>query len=663
MTTEHEEASHLPRVIAGRYELGRLLGRGGMAAVFLARDTRLDREVAIKLLRSDFVADNPVLHRFRREARAAARLNHPQIVAVYDSGEGRPASGDPEGHPVPFIVMEYVQGRTVRQILRNRESVTTHLPGDVDDPTQYMVPPGERNEPRQHNALEISEAVKLTAGVLGALEYSHEKGVIHRDIKPGNVMVTDVGDIKVMDFGIAQAISEVGATQTETDTVTGTAQYLSPEQAQGMTVDTRTDLYSAGCLLYELLTGRTPFIGETPVSIAYQHVRETARPPSVHNPDIPPGLDRVVLKALAKDPEQRYSTANEFRTDLLKASAGRRVKAPRTSTYDPAPGEPTEGIVPIAEDPETPSHGFRTGNNATSPLPPPPSRRWSRWVSWLTVVIAVLLVLGALLVGNWLLRDNDHVFAMPDVQGMSKTEAEEQLSEHGLRFAVVGEEFSTKEAGTVLSVQPKVGSDIRQGSWVEAVVSKGPEMVIVPEVTGYARVPAVDLLETQGFRVERVDVVDEAKRPRGTVAGIEPAEGTAVAPGSAVVLKVSSGLVELPDLAGKSLLDARRALLDLNLEPLVQYAKDPQTPDGAVVGHQPKAGRVHQYSVVTLVIARTPKTPSATPKPKTPTKTAPPPTATPTAEPTPTATPTTITPSSPPPTDTATSPPAPSVTT
>lgn len=632
-----------------------------MAAVFLARDTRLDREVAIKLLRSDFVADNPVLHRFRREARAAARLNHPQIVAVYDSGEGRPASGDPEAHPVPFIVMEYVQGRTVRQILRNRESVTTHLPGDVDDPTQYMMPPGERDAPTQYPALEISEAVKLTAGVLGALEYSHEKGVIHRDIKPGNVMVTDAGDIKVMDFGIAQAINDVGATQTDSDTVTGTAQYLSPEQAQGMTVDTRTDLYSAGCLLYELLTGRTPFVGETPVSIAYQHVRETAQPPSVHNPDVPPGLDRVVLKALAKDPDHRYATASDFRTDLLKASAGRRVKAPRTSQYDPAPGEPTEGFVPIAEDPETPSHGL--GHNVTGPLPPPPSRRWSRWVSWVTVLIAVLLVLSAILLGNWWLRGNDHVFAMPDVQGLSKTEAEEKLSDHGLRFAVVGEEFSTKEAGTVLSARPSAGSDVREGAWVEVVLSKGPEMVMVPSVTGYARVPAVELLEAAGFRVERVDVVDEARRPRGTVAGIEPSEGSAVAPGSSVVLQVSSGMVELPDLAGKSLLDARRALLDLNLEPLVQYATDPQTPDGAVVGHQPKAGRVHQYSVVTLVIARTPKTATATPKPRTPSKTTTPPAASPTSETPPTPTPTTVTPSAPPPTDTVTSPPAPSVTT
>src|SRR3954471_4916383 len=286
-----------PRVLGNRYEVGDLLGRGGMAEVHIGRDTRLGRVVAIKLLRTDLARDATFQARFRREAQSAAALNHPAIVSVYDTGEEQivEAGGAPVN--LPYIVMEYVEGRTLRELMHDER------PLDVDT------------------------ALDVTARVLSALEYSHRTGIVHRDIKPANVMVTPNGDVKVMDFGIARAIADASSTMTQTQAVIGTAQYLSPEQARGEMVDARSDLYSAGCLLYELLTGRPPFVADSPVAVAYQHVREEPQPPSVFNAAVPAVADRIVLHALAKDRETRYQTAAEFRADIEAALAGRPVSA------------------------------------------------------------------------------------------------------------------------------------------------------------------------------------------------------------------------------------------------------------------------------------------------------------------------------------------------
>src|SRR6201992_3425565 len=256
-----------PRLLGGRYELEGVVGGGGMAEVYRARDIRLDRIVAIKTLRTDLARDQIFQARVRREAQSAASLNHPSIVAVYDTGEDMTS-----GVPVPYIVMEYVDGRTVRDLLQEGHPLLTE------------------------RTLEIID------GVLGALAYSHESGIVHRDLKPGNVMVTRAGDIKVMDFGLARAMSDNQATMTQTAQVIGTAQYLSPEQARGERVDARSDLYSPGCRMYELLTGRPPFTGDSPVAIAYQHVRENPVPPSRVDPEVPPWADAIVLKAMAKSP-------------------------------------------------------------------------------------------------------------------------------------------------------------------------------------------------------------------------------------------------------------------------------------------------------------------------------------------------------------------------
>ncbi|MET0928937.1 MAG: Stk1 family PASTA domain-containing Ser/Thr kinase, partial [Aeromicrobium sp.] len=287
--------------LGDRYELGGLLGRGGMADVRVGRDLRLGRTVAVKQLRGDLSADDTFQARFRREAQSSAALNHPSIVAVYDTGD----SIDKHGSHVPYIVMEYVEGQTLRDIMRGAENGRKILP---------------------------ERALSITADILSALDYSHRSGIIHRDIKPANVMLTPSGQVKVMDFGIARAIADTSSAMTQTAAVIGTAQYLSPEQARGETVDARSDIYSTGCLLYELLTGRPPFIGDSPVSVAYQHVREEARPPSQLNPDVSQAIDHLVAKSLAKRVEDRYQSAADMRKDIERVIAGHHVEAPAATT-------------------------------------------------------------------------------------------------------------------------------------------------------------------------------------------------------------------------------------------------------------------------------------------------------------------------------------------
>src|SRR5919197_6312123 len=308
------------RLLGGRYQVGELLGYGGMAEVHRGRDLRLGRDVALKTLRHDLARDATFQLRFRREAQNAASLNHPAIVAVYDTGEEH----GPGGEELPYIVMEFVNGRTLKEVL------------GTEGPLM----------PRR--------ALEITADICAALEFSHQHGIIHRDIKPGNVMLTQTGQVKVMDFGIARALASGATTMTQTSAVIGTAQYLSPEQARGEPVDARSDVYAAGCVLFELLVGHPPFVGDSPVSVAYQHVREDPRAPSELNPEVNPDIDAIVLKALAKNPANRYQSAGEMRADLLRAAAGRPVEATpvlpadeRTQFLGPVPGmhrEPTARV-------------------------------------------------------------------------------------------------------------------------------------------------------------------------------------------------------------------------------------------------------------------------------------------------------------------------------
>src|SRR6187431_1575964 len=373
------------KILAGRYEVGDRIGRGGMAEVHIGYDTRLGRTVAIKVLRADLARDPSFQTRFRREAQSAAGLNHPTIVAVYDTGEDTIVGDGGNPQAVPFIVMEYVEGHTVRDILK----------GDVAAP--------------------IDEAVDIVAGVLTALEYSHHAGLVHRDIKPANVMLTPTGAVKVMDFGIARAVADSAATMTQTQAVIGTAQYLSPEQARGETVDARSDLYSTGCLLFELLTGRPPFTGDSPVAVAYQHVREAAPIPSTFASDVPDSLDRITLKSLAKERDSRYSSAAEFRSDLEAAVRGGAVGAPAVGAF---------AAAALLATPATEATQLMAPPVATTQTMPPATSPWAatgaavsttgagpddeeeggrkKWLLPLLIAIAVLAVAGivALIIAN-----------------------------------------------------------------------------------------------------------------------------------------------------------------------------------------------------------------------------------------------------------------------
>src|SRR6201987_5612618 len=420
-----------PRLLGGRYELDGIVGRGGMAEVFRARDIRLDRIVAIKTLRADLARDQIFQARFRREAQSAASLNHPSIVAVYDTGEDMAT-----GVPVPYIVMEYVDGRTVRDLLQE----------------------GHRLLPER--SLEIID------GVLRALDYSHQAGIVHRDIKPGNVMVTRNGDIKVMDFGIARAMSDSQATMTQTAQVIGTAQYLSPEQARGERVDSRSDLYSTGCLLYELLTGRPPLTGDSPVAIAYQDVRENPVPPPRVDPDVPPWADAIVLKAMAKSPADRYQTAGDMRADLQRAASGMPVAAAPPTRFDMYPEAQRMGTgtmmagatsqIPPVEDYDYAGRDYdyagRGGPDGAG------GGRRRRWIPWVLGLVLVIAVVGG--VAYYLLAGSGKTYAVPLVNGEPVATAQAQIKGQHLRSTVINQPSATVKANVVINSSPQEGNNV-----------------------------------------------------------------------------------------------------------------------------------------------------------------------------------------------------------
>ena len=449
-----------PRMLGGRYELDGVVGRGGMAEVFRARYIRLDRIVAVKTLREDLARDQTFQARFRREAQSAASLNHPSIVAVYDTGEDQLGPT-----PVPYIVMEYVDGRTLRDLLRE---------------DRRLLP---------------ERAAEITDGVLRALDYSHKNGIVHRDIKPGNVMLTRTGEVKVMDFGIARAVSDAQATMTQTAQVIGTAQYLSPEQARGERVDARSDLYSTGCLLYELLTGRPPFTGDSPVAIAYQHVRENPVPPSQIDPEIPPWADSIVLKAMQKDPADRYQSAGEMRNDLQRALSGAPVAAPmRGDMYAGTRrmGQSTQLAGPTSAIPAY-SYGPQDG---------PPDRQSGRR-AWLWVIVAViaLLVLAGGIFAFEYVSGNGSGVAVPSVSNETAPVALAALAKAGFETRTVSQVSAGVPKGTVIKTDPAGGNKAPAHSIVRVFVSTGPKSIAVPSVVGENITAATSALEAKGFQV------------------------------------------------------------------------------------------------------------------------------------------------------------------
>ncbi|GIG89183.1 Stk1 family PASTA domain-containing Ser/Thr kinase [Plantactinospora endophytica] len=574
------------RLLGGRYQVGELLGYGGMAEVHRGRDLRLGRDVAIKMLRTDLARDDTFQMRFRREAQNAASLNHPAIVAVYDTGE----EIAPTGETLPFIVMEFVNGRTLKEVLAAEG----------------------RLMPRR--------ALEITADVCAALEFSHRHGIIHRDIKPGNVMMTQTGQVKVMDFGIARALASGATTMTQTSAVIGTAQYLSPEQARGEAVDARSDVYAAGCVLFELLCGHPPFVGDSPVSVAYQHVREEPPTPSDLNPDVTPPIDAIVLKALSKNPLNRYQSAAEMRADLLRAAAGRPVMA-----------------TPVLREDETMamSHTATTRQipaGAGRPMPPARvgdarRRKASAWVIATLSGLGVLAVIA--LVAALMLNQNDDPgttasVEVPNVVGSTQEAAENTLRQANLTPKVGAADTSDDcEKGQVTSQSQAANSKVDPGAEVEIRVCTGPGTVQIPSNLLGGKFESVEgQLKGLGLVVQRKDV--NSGEPKGIVTKLDPGEGKKVAPRSTVVVEVSRGnVVEVPRVTGLQEDEARERLEEDGFDVrVVDGDPVPRAEAGEVTSQNPRAGeRKPTGTVVTITVSVAeeedenppPTTPSPTP--------------------------------------------------
>lgn len=559
------------RRLGDRYELGEMLGRGGMAEVLEGQDLRLGRRVAVKILRPDLAQDPSFQARFRREAQSAASLNHPNIVAVYDTGEDR-LEQNGETTIVPYIVMEYVDGQTLRELMAS----------------------GRRLLPER--------ALEITAGTLAALDYSHRHGIVHRDIKPANVMLTRSGDVKVMDFGIARALADATSTMTQASAVMGTAQYLSPEQARGEVVDARSDLYSTGCVLFELLAGQPPFTGDSPVAIAYQHVSEDPPAPSTIDSSVPPSLDALVLKSLAKDPNERYQSASDFRGDVERALAGMPITAK----------VPTSAIAA----------GATVGAAATSQLPPVAGAPLieqeetdgrSPWF-WIGIAALVLVVGGlAVLLGRSLFGAVEQV-PVPNVVNQTLVEAEQTLRDAQLVLGSQTLQASDRPEGSILNQDPAGGSQAPKGSAVNVVVSAGPEQVSVPNLVGLTSADeARQVLQNAKLNLGTVTPGD-SDQPEGVVTGQNPASGRTVDAGTSVNITVSNGSVSVPDVLGQTEAQARSMLTNagFNVQRITQESEDPA---GTVIGQSPSGGAsAPRGSTVTITVAIAP-TPTPTPTP------------------------------------------------
>ena len=590
-----------PVVVGGRYELGELLGRGGMAEVRRAVDNRLGRPVAVKQLRADLAIDPTFQARFRREAQSAAGLNHPTIVAVYDTGE----EPDPtSGISIPYIVMELVEGTTLRDVLRDGRKI---LP---------------------------ERALELTAGVLDALAYSHKAGIIHRDIKPANVMLTPTGGVKVMDFGIARAVADTSATMTQTAAVIGTAQYLSPEQARGETVDARSDLYSAGCLMYELLVGRPPFTGDSPVSVAYQHVREAPVPPSQIDSVITPDIDAITLKALAKDPADRYQTARDMKSDITRVLAGHEVTAvvPRVAgaTAVAAAGAdaaPTTvaGPVPPAED---------------EAIAEEQEQRSRAGLAFLIGALVLLALLGGSF-ALWRLMGPDTpeagaMVAVPNVLTYNEQQATDRLAESQLKTEVKHVNGDAKTADQVTKQAPVAGTQVKPNSTVTITVNDGPKSAKIP--TGLIGDDVADAeaeLKKKKFSnvTTKASPAEPSEASENEVLLVTPAEGTTIPLDQKITLTYATGESKVPVLTGKT---PAQAESDARAAGFTNFKRDEVETDaetaGVVFEQNPKAGTTVSRSTTISYKVAVPKPEPAPPPAPTVTTTRPAPSPTRTRE-------------------------------
>ncbi|MFG3706741.1 Stk1 family PASTA domain-containing Ser/Thr kinase [Micromonospora sp. NPDC047670] len=567
------------RLLGGRYQVGELLGYGGMAEVHRGRDLRLGRDVAIKMLRTDLARDATFQMRFRREAQNAASLNHPAIVAVYDTGE----ETAPTGETLPFIVMEFVNGRTLKEVL------------GVEG----------RLQPRR--------ALEICADMCAALEFSHRHGIIHRDIKPGNVMLTQTGQVKVMDFGIARALASGATTMTQTSAVIGTAQYLSPEQARGEAVDARSDVYAAGCVLFELLCGHPPFVGDSPVSVAYQHVREAPPTPSDINPDVNPAVDAIVLKALSKNPLNRYQSAGEMRADLLRAAAGRPVLATPV-----LPQDETTRVVPGGAGYPAAAGGAPQTRQIPARVGDPRRRKASSWLiaTFAAVGVLAVIALAAALLNQ---RGDDRV-TVPTVTGLTQQEAFTRIEQAQL-VPKAGEQVfnATCKKGEVVNQTPAANSALEPNREVVVQVCGGPATKAIPTgLKGSTYESAEKRLKDEGFDVKRVE--KDSPQQEGIVLGVSPEEGKQVAEGAEVTLTVSKGNVaRVPNVVGSTEDDAREELEDAGYDVDVEQGREvPAAEAGRVLSQNPRPGsNLAKGKTVTIVVSvpQVDATPTDSPSP------------------------------------------------
>ena len=617
------------RVLSGRYELGELIGRGGMADVFRGVDTRLGRTVAVKLLRPDLARDPQFQARFKREAQAVAALNHPSIVAVFDTGDHAVPGDHDDSVRVPYIVMEYVSGKTIRDMVRAKD-------------------------------VTIDQSIDFTLGVLSALDYSHKAGIVHRDIKPANVMFCpDSNSVKVMDFGIARAIADSSATMTQTQAVVGTAQYLSPEQARGESVDARSDLYSAGCLLYEMLAGRPPFIGDSPVSVAYQHVREIPEPASSLNPEVSAALDSVLMKALQKNRADRFQDAAAFRRALRAARSGVPVTAPAASE---APTDPTNAVPRY--DPSAPTSVFSltgakflddapggrlrpageeapdddpfllpadtelygTADTGSLPLALPAERdhtpgQKSRRRTWIaTLVVLTLLVLAG--GGLWLYSLTNQAppqaakVLVPSVTSLTESEALQRLYNAGFKPQLTRLQHQTIPKGTAIGTVPTSGSSMDANSDIILNISEGPSAITIPtDLPGRTEAAARDLLHQTGLTGPlTTKMSNHPTVPVGIVITTNPAPGQVVAVADAVEIVVSTGKVAVPQLIGLPLAEAEAKLTEQGLKLNATEVENSQVGPGKVTGQADAADSlVEQGKTISVTVAKAPAPPPPSP--------------------------------------------------
>ena len=615
----------VPDTVDNRYKVLEVIGTGAMATVYAAEDTRLGRKVALKILRPEQAQDDTFRARFKREAEAVASLNNPAIVAVYDTGsynpsqDGGESASSEEGTAIPYIVMEYVEGHTLRSIL----SRGGHLP--------------------------VRDALGYSEQLLGALQYSHSMGIIHRDIKPANIMVLErtsediakgqPGQIKVMDFGISRAIEEAGEALTKANVVMGSARYMSPEQVSGKDVDARSDLYSAACVIYEMIAGRSPFDAESNVDLAAKHLSDTPEPPSKFTPlEVPAGLDAVILKGLAKNPDERYQSAAEFAQALVSvvrpgeetvvqdaamttafvpsattASLGEDY-APYTTSITEASVEDggLNGFFEYEDDEELYDEEEYAEYDESSPR----KRAWVRFLVGTLIVALLVFSVGSVLYYQNKLNEVPQV-QVPAVVNVSRDDADNQLRNLGFVLDYRTAYSDNIKKGDVISVEPGVGSKVNKGSTVTVTVSSGPEKVKLPDnLQGQSEAYVRNALKDLGLVDGRVSTVESASVPAGMVVELSPEKDSTddkgaqtVEAGSTVNIVLSSGKVKVPSLVGLTKDQAIAALTaqDVLLNTNIETVQTNERPAGTVLSQSSAAGTlVAQNSTVTIRVAATP---------------------------------------------------------